>query len=313
MTLLVLVLMVLDLSSGSVWLSPLHWLGDMSEIEQRILLQVRLPKMLTALMAGMALSVSGAQMQTLFRNPLAGPYILGVSSGAGLGVATVTMCASLAGAYAGTLSTILAAVTGATAVLLGVMAFSHRLRSNVSLLIVGMMVGAIAGALINVMQNVANPDALKLFIVWSLGSLQSVGWSEMPWLAGVWLVGMLLAVGLIKPLNGLTLGEDYARGLGINVVQVRRLLVLSTGLLAGGITAFCGPIAFVGVAVPHIARGILGTTNHRLTIPMAALTGAALLLVCDIIASLGQYPLPISTVSALFGAPIILWIILAAR
>lgn len=306
----VVVLMVLDLASGSVWMSPTHWFGHMSEIEARILWYVRLPKMLTALMAGVALSVSGVQMQTLFRNPLAGPYILGVSSGASLGVATVTMCASLIGGMLSSLSTIMAAIVGATAVLMLVLLFSRRISGTVSLLIVGMMVGAIAGALVNVMQNVANPDALKLFIVWSLGSLQSVGWQEMPWLAGVWFIGMVLAVCLIKPLNGLTLGEDYARGLGINTLRVRRMLVLSTGLLAGGVTAFCGPIAFVGVAVPHIARGILSTSNHRQVVPMAALSGAGLLLICDIIASLGQYPLPISTVSALFGAPIILWIII---
>ncbi|MBR6492801.1 MAG: iron ABC transporter permease, partial [Paludibacteraceae bacterium] len=203
-----------------------------------------------------------------------------------------------------------AAVVGATLVLLLVLAVSKRVTNNVSLLIVGMMFGSIAGALVSLLQNFANPDALELFIVWALGSLSSVGWSDMSMLVPIILLGALFVILALKPLNGLMLGEDYARGLGINVSRTRLYIILATGLLAGGVTAFCGPIAFIGVAVPHIARGIFSTSNHRITIPASALIGACLLLVCDILCSLTVCPLPISTVSALFGAPVIIWIIL---
>ena len=203
-----------------------------------------------------------------------------------------------------------AACLGATLVLLLVLSVSRRVTSNVSLLIVGLMFGSIAGALVSLLQNFANPDALKLFIVWTLGSLSSVGWSDMQLLIPILLLGAFFVVMALKPLNGLLLGEDYARGLGINVSRTRLFIVLATGLLAGGVTAFCGPIAFIGVAVPHIARGIFRTSNHRITVPASALLGACLLLVCDVLCSLFIYPLPISTVSALFGAPVIIWIIL---
>ena len=283
-------------------------------MEQQIIHAIRLPKSLTAVMAGASLSVAGLIMQTLFRNPLAGPYTLGVSSGASLGVAFLTMCSTLVSiqfsAFGYQFVLPLAACMGASLVLLLVLAVSRRVTGNVSLLIVGMMFGSIAGALVSLLQNFANPDALKLFIVWTLGSLSSVGWSDMQMLVPVLLLGGLFVVLSLKPLNGLMLGEDYARGLGINVSRTRLYIVLATGLLAGGVTAFCGPIAFVGVAVPHIARGLFRTSNHRVTIPASALIGACLLLVCDILCSLFIYPLPISTVSALFGAPVIIWIIL---
>ncbi len=300
----------LDVCSGSMWLWPF---GELSGMEQNILHAIRLPKAITAILAGAALSVSGLIMQTLFRNPLAGPYTLGVSSGASLGVAFLTMLGGVLSTFNFQLSTIgipVAACVGATMVLLLVLAVSKKVTSNVSLLIVGMMFGSIAGALVSLMQNFANPDALKLFIVWTLGSLSSVGWSDMHLMLPILLVGTLFVLLALKPLNGLLLGEDYARGLGINVARTRLFIVLATGLLAGGVTAFCGPIAFIGVAVPHIARGVFKTANHRVTIPASALIGACLLLVCDVLCSLAIYPLPISTVSALFGAPIIIWIIL---
>lgn len=279
-------------------------------LEQRILLSLRLPKAITAVLAGIALSLSGLQMQTLFRNPLAGPSVLGVSSGATLGVALLVLLGSLFGMSVSIGLSVLFAIVGAMSVLLLVLAVSLRIRSSVTLLIVGMMVGSIAGALVNVLQNFADPDSLKLYITWTLGSLSAVGWPEMRWLSSLFIVGFVLAIGLLKPLNGLQLGEEYAASLGINVRRVRVLLILSTGLLAGGITAFCGPIAFVGVAVPHIARALFRTSNHRITLPAAALIGADLLLLCDIICYSATYPLPISTVSALFGAPIVIWVIL---
>lgn len=293
-----------------MWLWPL---SDLSVMEHNILHAIRLPKAVTAILAGSALSVAGLIMQTLFRNPLAGPYTLGVSSGASLGVALLTMLGGILSTFNVQLSALglpIAAVIGASLVLLLVMAVSRRVTSNVSLLIVGMMFGSIAGALVSLLQNFANPDALKLFIVWTLGSLSSVGWGDMTMLVPIILLGTLFVLLALKPLNGLMLGEDYARGLGINVSRTRLYIVLATGLLAGGVTAFCGPIAFIGVAVPHIARGIFRTSNHRITIPASALIGACLLLVCDVLCSLFIYPLPISTVSALFGAPVIIWIIL---
>ena len=308
LTAFLVVLFAVDICSGSIWLSPLG--SSLSALEKQILIDIRLPKALTAIIAGIALSIAGLMMQTLFRNPLAGPYTLGISSGATLGVALITMCSIWLTTMHTALLLPFAACIGATLVLLLVVAVSKRVTSNVSLLIVGMMFGSIASALVNVLQNFSNPDSLKLFIVWTLGSLHSVGWSDMPFLLGVVIVGLIIVLCVLKPLNGLLLGEDYARGLGINIGRTRLLIVLATGLLAGGVTAFCGPIAFIGVAVPHTARGILKSSNHRYTIPLSALIGACLLLACDILCSLATSPLPISTVSALFGAPIIIWIIM---
>ncbi len=324
LSLLLLLLALLDICSGSVWISPLDWLSlspferdlkgsNIAQLQSpiaNILLQLRLPKMITAILAGASLSVAGLMMQTLFRNPLAGPYILGVSSGASLGVALITMCG-----FALTSNTLIStsAIIGSILVMLLVMLISKRIRNNVTLLIVGMMVGNIAGAIVNMIQNFANPDSLKLFIVWTLGSLSSVSWEELPVLTIGLIIALAIVLCLIKPLNGLLLGEDYARGLGIHVERVRWMMVLASCLLAGSVTAFCGPIAFIGVAVPHIARGIFASSNHRLTVPASALIGANILLICDIICNLGTYALPISTVSALFGAPIILWIILKKK
>jgi iron complex transport system permease protein len=210
-------------------------------------------------------------------------------------------------------SLIAAAIIGSMLTMLLVMLFAKRIRSNVTLLIVGMMVGNIAGALVNMIQNFANPDSLKLFVVWTLGSLNGVGWQQFPTLVIGIAIAAIIVVMLIKPLNGLLLGEDYARGLGINVERTRWMMVLASCLLAGSVTAFCGPIAFIGVAVPHIARGVFATSNHRITVPASALIGANILLVCDILCNLGTYSLPISTMSALFGAPIILWIVLKKK
>ena len=309
--LLLLLLALLDVWSGSIWISPLSTLhSQLSTLNSQLLLHLRLPKMLTAILAGASLSVAGLMMQTLFRNPLAGPYILGVSSGASLGVALVTMCGVAVGS-SGLISG--AAILGSILTMLLVMAFARRIRSNVTLLIVGMMVGNIAGALVNMIQNFANPDSLKLFIVWTLGSLNGVSWDELPTLAICILIATIVVLMLIKPLNGLLLGEDYARGLGIHVERTRWMMILASCLLAGSVTAFCGPIAFIGVAVPHIARGIFATSNHRLTVPASALIGANILLVCDILCNMGTYSLPISTMSALFGAPIILWIVLKKK
>ena len=318
LSLLLLLLALLDICCGSVWISPLSTFNSqLSTLNSQLLLQLRLPKMLTAILAGASLSVAGLMMQTLFRNPLAGPYILGVSSGASLGVALATMCGTIfslpfrEGLGVGFIAT--SAIIGSMLTMMLVMLFARRIRSNVTLLIVGMMVGNIAGALVNMIQNFANPDSLKLFIVWTLGSLSGVSWEELPTLAICIAIATIVVLMLIKPLNGLLLGEDYARGLGINVERTRWMMVLASCLLAGSVTAFCGPIAFIGVAVPHIARGFFATSNHRLTVPASALIGANILLICDVLCNIGTYSLPISTMSALFGAPIILWIVLKKK
>ena len=316
--LLMLILALLDVCCGSVWISPFR-LIDIANSQSpiaNILMHLRLPKMLTAILAGASLSVAGLMMQTLFRNPLAGPYILGISSGASLGVALVTMVTTILPlAFSLSPHSLIAtsAIIGSMLTMMLVMLFARRIRSNVTLLIVGMMVGNIAGALVNMIQNFANPDSLKLFVVWTLGSLSGVSWEELPTLAIGIAIAAIIVLMLIKPLNGLLLGEDYARGLGIHVERTRWMMVLASCLLAGSVTAFCGPIAFIGVAVPHIARGIFATSNHRLTVPASALIGANILLVCDILCNLGTYSLPISTMSALFGAPIILWIVLKKK
>lgn len=310
-------LAIVDICCGAVWISPGEIIASRSStstesaILDGIFFYLRLPKMLTAILAGMALSVSGMMMQTLFRNPLAGPYILGVSSGACLGVAVVTMLQVAGGGLqiaSGSIAA--AAIIGSIAVLMLMLPVARKVKDNVSLLIIGMMFGAVAGALVNVMQNISNPDSLKVFITWTLGSLSNVGWGELAVMSAIIIIGMIIVITMMKPLNGLLLGETYAQGLGIHVQRVRTWIVVATGLLAGAVTAFCGPIAFVGVAVPHIARGLMRTSNHRIIIPASALIGANLLLACDIICSLSTYPLPISTMSALFGAPIIIGIIL---
>jgi len=204
---------------------------------------------------------------------------------------------------------ILAAVIGAALVLLLVVGVSFRIQNAVSLLIVGIMFGTIAGSIVSVLQNFSNPDAIKLFVMWTFGSLSAVTWTYMQVLLPVSLIGIGMAFFLQKRLDGLLLGENYARGLGVPIIQTRFLIVIATGLLAGGITAFTGPIAFVGVAIPHIARGIFRTSGHKILLPATILCGASLLLVCDIISQIPTYTLPINTISSLFGAPVILWII----
>lgn len=309
-----------DLAWGSIHISIkeiLDVFGGNKEnaINSEILLNFRLPKAITAIIAGASLSVAGLMMQTLFRNPLADPYILGVSSGASLGVALITMASvglPMVLVNSGW-ALIIAAVIGAALVLFLVVGVSFRVHNSVSLLIVGIMFGTIAGSIVSVLQNFSNPDAIKLFVMWTFGSLSSVTWTYMQVLAPISLIGLSMAFFLQKRLDGLLLGENYAKGLGISIVQTRLLIVIATGLLAGGITAFTGPIAFVGVAIPHIARGIFRSSGHKILLPASVLCGSTLLLACDIISQIPAYTLPINTISSLFGAPIILWIILKRK
>ena len=320
LSLLTIGLFLADLAWGSIHISVREILSvfagkGANGINTEILLNFRLPKAITAILAGASLSVAGLMMQTLFRNSLADPYILGVSSGASLGVALVMMAATvLPVAFVSSgWALIAAAIIGASVVLVLVVGVSFKVHNAVSLLIVGLMFGTIAGSLVSVLQNFSNPDAIKLFIMWTFGSLSAVTWNYMQVLLPVVVIGIGMAFFLQKRLDGLLLGENYARGLGISIVNTRLLIVVATGLLAGGITAFTGPIAFVGVAIPHIARGLFKTSSHKVLLPATILCGASLLLICDIITQIPTYTLPINTVSALFGAPIIIWIIIKKR
>ncbi|HET9570976.1 MAG TPA: iron ABC transporter permease [Bacteroidales bacterium] len=319
LSLILVVLFLLDLVVGSVQI-PLKdfytaFLNEGDSIYREILFGYRLPKALTAILAGAALSVAGLLMQTLFRNPLAGPDVLGVNAGASLGVALVTMFTSGVGVFIlgfGSWGLVVASVVGAVVVLLLVLLASVRVPDLVSLLIVGMMFGYIASSVVSLLQNVSNPDTLKVFVIWTFGSLSAVTWKLFPVLLIVVALGLLLAVFLQKSLNAMLLGEHYAKGLGVSIPRTRFLIILSTALLAGGVTAFAGPIGFVGITVPHLARGLFKSWNHRMILPASFLCGASLMLLCDCIS---QSPflsnaLPINSVTALFGAPMIIWILL---
>ncbi len=317
LAILLLILACADIFFGSVSLPMTEiWnvlTGNSDDIVfQEIVLNHRLPKALTAILTGASLSVAGVLMQTLFRNPLAGPDVLGVTSGAGLGVALLTLGTSTLPLFLLTgWGQIAAATLGAVVVLLLVVLTSIRVPQTVSLLIIGMMFGNFAGAIVSILQSISNPDTLKLFITWTFGSLSSVSWTYMSLMAPITLLGVLIAFGLQKRLNVLLLGDNYATGLGISVFQTRLWIILATALLAGTSTAFTGPIAFIGVTMPHVARGIFQTSNHRSLIPASILCGASVMLACDLISQLpGTHgTLPIKSITALFGAPLIIWII----
>lgn len=320
LTVLLVLLFLADLTFGSIRIPLSETINvffgkSTNNIYSEILLNFRLPKAITAILAGAALSVAGLMMQTLFRNPLADPYILGVSSGASLGVAIVMMAATaLPVAFISSgWGLVVAAIIGAALVLLLVVGVSYKVQNSVSLLIVGIMFGTIASSLVSVLQYFSNPDAIKLFIMWNMGSLSAVTWEYLQILLPVILAGLLLAFMLTKRLNGLLLGENYARGLGIPITQTRILIVTATGILAGSVTAFTGPIAFVGVAIPHIARGLFRSAKHQYLMPASIVLGASLILICDIISQIPTHTLPINTISALFGAPVIIWIIMKRK
>lgn len=284
-----------------------------------IIEKIRLPKAITAILAGCGLSVSGLQMQTLFRNPLAGPSELGITAGAGLGVAAVMLAGGgSASVYAisqlgisGSWLIIGMASMGSAGVLALILLIAGRIRDNVILLIVGVMIGTITLSIISIWQYFSQPEQLQEYIMWTFGSLGGVTGYHLYVLSGVVTGGLLLAFASSKSLNALLLGENYARSMGLTVGRTRLLIMLSTSLLTGSITAFCGPIGFVGIAIPHITRSLLGTSNHRVLIPATCLTGTVLLLLCDIIAQLpgSQTVIPINVVTSLLGAPVVIWII----
>lgn len=312
--LLTLSLFVLDILKGSVAI-PLADIND--SIYHNIIFNFRLPKALTAILTGAAISVAGLVMQTHFQNPLAGPYVLGVSSGASLGVAIFMLAAPLlpVALIQSGWGIVVSAIIGALLILTVVLFVSYRTTRPTTLLLVGIMFGQIAGSIVTILQNAADPDSLKLFIVWTFGSLSAVTWTFMSAMLPIVVIGLIIVVCLQKQLNALLLGENYARSLGVNIRMVRLLIVISIALLAGATTAFTGPIAFIGMAVPHLVRMAFRTNNHAMTIPGSILVGASLLLVCDICSQLPTNGsiLPINAISSIIGAPIIIWIILRNR
>lgn len=301
-------LFCLDLTVGSVGI-PLGEVlsaltgGDCAPATAKIVLNIRLVKALTALMAGAALTVSGLQMQTLFRNPLAGPYVLGISSGASLGVALVV----LAG-IGSSLGIAGAAWIGAAAVLIVIAAVGQRIKDIMVILILGMMFSSGVSAVVQILQYISREDALKTFVIWTMGSLGDVTAGQLLVLVPAVAAGLVLAVVTIKPLNLLLFGEEYARTMGLNIRRSRALIFLSTTLLAGTVTAFCGPIGFIGLAMPHVTRLLFRNSDHRVLVPATMLTGASVLLVCDLVSKL--FVLPINAITAFLGIPIVVWVVL---
>ncbi len=282
-----------------------------------IVRQVRLPEVITAATAGAGLAASGLIMQTLFRNPLAGPSVLGISSGASLGVALVMLAQPLwmMLPVPREVMVIGASLAGAIAVLMLIVLADKRVGDGITLLIIGLMVGYLCSAVINVLQTASSAQALKDYIRWGMGSFAGVAIQRAGWLVLPVLLGLLSSLALIKPLNSLLLGEDYARSMGTNVQRTRRWAIWTTGLLAGTITAFCGPIAFLGLATPHVARMFIRTNDHRLLMPATMLLGMALALGCDLLVrtSGSDLPLPLNAVTSLLGAPVVLWVILGGK
>lgn len=283
-----------------------------------IIWEIRLPKICTAILTGAALAVSGLQMQTLFRNPLAGPYILGISSGASLGVALLILTAGTSGfslfnggGTAGSWAIAGASVAGAAAAMSLILFISLRVRDVTTLLLIGMMLAGATGALVSILQYWSEKEALQAFVFWTFGSLRGVTWEQLAVLFPAVFVGLAGGLLLSKSLNVLPAGENYAKSLGLHVQRSRFLIILCTSLLAGAATAFCGPIAFIGLATPHVTRLFFDTTDHLLLTPATALTGSLLLLGCDMISQLpgSELTLPVNAVTSLLGAPFVIWLI----
>lgn len=324
----VVLLALLGLTLGPVWVPLSDTLRVLVGAEpsdprwQVIVETIRLPRVLTAVAAGAALGVAGLQMQTLFRNPLAEPYVLGVSSGASLGVALVVIVGTGSGAGftaglagAGRAGVVIAAALGAGSVLAVVMVLARRVRSAVRLLLIGVMVGAAATAIVSVLLVYADPQRVQQFLLWGLGSFAGTAWADLRFLLPVVTLGLATAVLTARALNALLLGEGYARTMGIDVRRARLVTIASASLLAGVTTAFCGPIAFLGLVVPHLARLVVGTSDHRLVLPAVVLTGSAIALACAIVSQVpgSDAVLPVNAVTALIGAPVVIAVLLRSR
>ncbi|MDD5150810.1 MAG: iron ABC transporter permease [Flavobacterium sp.] len=326
LTLSLLLLLLLNISLGSVSIpikdvfSSLIGGNSTKETWHYIIIDYRLPKAITAILVGMGLSISGLLMQTLFRNPLAGPYVLGLSSGASLGVATVILGAAflppfLASFLLSSYGIVLASSLGSFLVLLAVLAVSQKLRDTMAILIVGLMFGSLTSAIVGTLTYFSSAEQLQKFTFWSLGNLGNLSWSSIVILSICTIIGLFLSLFSIKPLNALLLGENYARSLGMNYEKTRLIIILATSILAGSITAFAGPIAFIGLAVPHIAKLVFQTSNHTILFWSTLLFGAIIMLICDSISQLpgSDITLPINAVTSIFGAPIVIWLLIRKR
>lgn len=279
----------------------------------------RLPKAFTAVMVGSGLGISGLLMQTLFRNPLAGPFVLGISSGASLGVAIVILGAGIFSGLATLLvskwTLVLAASFGSFFVLLAVLAVATKVRDSMAILIIGLMFGSITAAVVSVLSYFSSAQKLQQYIFWGFGSLGNLSWREVTILFIIYCLGILLSIISIKALNTFLLGENYAKSLGLNIKQSRLIIILATSLLAGTITAFSGPIAFIGLAIPHMVRQVFTTSNHKILLPAVFIFGAIVMLICDSIAQLpaSDYTLPINAITSLIGAPVVIWLLVRKR
>lgn len=324
---LLILIFILSLTLGSVSIPPADILavlfgGEASkETWTTIILKFRLPKAITAVLAGAALGVSGLQMQTMFRNPLAGPYVLGINAGASLGVALVVLASGAMGAtlvsglsFLGGFAVVVAATLGATAVLLLVLLVARRVET-MTLLILGLMFGYFTSALVSILLYYSSAERIQAYVAWTFGDFGGVTWRQLSVMAPAILVGLLIALGSVKPLNALLLGETYARSLGLTINRARFWLILSTAVLAGTVTAFVGPIGFIGLAVPHLCRALFHTADHRTLVPATILMGGIVALAADLIAHLPgqQATLPLNAVTALIGAPVVIWVILRQR
>lgn len=324
--LLLVIVVLADLIMGSVHISVSQVVGILfgndsgSAIERTILFDFRLPKTIAAILAGSALSVSGLQMQTVFRNPLAGPDVLGVSSGASLGVAIVVLgfgdfllATNLS--YLSGWVQIMAAWSGAALVLMLVMFVSLRIRDITTILILGILFGAAVSAFVSIMQYFSPQSLLKAFVIWSMGNLGSLTGMQLHVLSISLAVGFVITLVTLKRMNVMLLGENYSKSLGVNIKLTRSLIFLSTSILSGSITAFCGPVAFIGIAVPHLARMVFRTANHFILLPACLILGSLIMLLADIASQLpgSGMLLPINSVTAMLGIPVVIWIIVYNR
>lgn len=322
---LLVIAFLLDVALGSVHIPLKEVLRVLFTESSRddswiyIIEKIRIPKALTAIVVGCGLSVSGLQMQTLFRNPLAGPSVLGITAGASLGVALVMLSAgSITSIYtikelgiSGSWLIIVASSLGAALIMMIIVWISSSLKDNVIVLIIGVMIGNITLSVISIWQYFSSPELIKDYLMWTFGSLGGVTGTQLILLAVVVAAGLLISFFSSKSLDALLLGDNYARSMGLTVKHARLLIIGSTSILAGGITAFCGPIGFIGIAVPHLARALFNTSNHRILIPACCLIGTVLMLICDIVAQLpgSQSVLPINVITALVGSPVVIWVI----
>ncbi|APU08873.1 iron ABC transporter [Cellulophaga lytica] len=295
--------------------------GDLEKESWRYIIKnYRIPKALTAILTGSGLALSGLLMQTLFRNPLAGPFVLGISSGASLGAAILIMGASvLSGVFTfGVVNNVTLAIassTGSFLVLLSVLVVAAKVKDTMALLIIGLMFGSITAAIVSVLSYFTDAEQLQQYIYWSFGSLGNLSWSQLGLLGTIVGIGIFISIFTIKSLNAFLLGENYAHSLGVHIKKQRFLIIVATGLLAGGVTAFAGPIAFIGLAVPHLTRQVFNTTNHKILIPAVLLYGAILMLLCDTIAQLpsSAYVLPINAITSIIGAPVVIWLLVRKK